>query len=271
MVERRVLLRDAVRGHALGDEEGAQDLVGGAREDVVGAEQVELLVPAALLRHQVLRGGDELLVRGGARVEDGLRALLTFVLHGVEEQAFVVLEDGQDGLAADRGPAAEGDGDLVLEEQLLRLLGEEVPVRGRVDHHGLDLLAHDSALGVDLLERHHADVAERHLADGHGAGQRMENADLDRAGALRPQHGRKADPRGGAEAHGRRRLEEVPARDVLHTYLLLTAGEWLGPLVGPSSGGTGARPRTPLSRRAAPSGEQAACPALGSIFPNNYR
>jgi hypothetical protein len=47
-------------------------------------------------------------------------------------------------------------------------------------------------------------------------------------------------------------LRKFPAREILHTYLLLTAGEWLGPLVGPSSGGTGARPRTPLSRRAAP-------------------
>jgi len=234
MVERRVLLRDIVGGHALGEQEGAKDLVGGAREDVVGAEQVELLVPAALLRHQVLSRRDQLLVGRGARVEDGLRALLTLVLDGIEEQAVVVFEDRQHGLAADRRPAAEGDRDLVLEEQLLRLLGEEVPVRGRVNDHGLDLLAHDAALRVDLLERHHADVAERHLADGHRARQRMENADLDRAAALGAEHSRKADPRGGAEADGRRRLEEVPARQILHTRLLLTSSEWLRPPIGPS-------------------------------------
>ena len=156
MVERGVLLRDGVRRNPLGEQERAQDLVGGAREDVVGAQQVELLVAAALLRHQVLRGRDELLVRGGAGVEDVLRALLALVLHGIEEQAVVVLEHGQDRLAAHRGPAAEGHGDLVLEEELLGLLREEVPVRGGVDDHGLDLLAHDAALGVDLLERHHA-------------------------------------------------------------------------------------------------------------------
>src|SRR5262249_17619425 len=150
----------------------------------------------------------------------GLAALLTLVLHGIEEQAFVVLEDGQDGLPAHRRPAAEGDGDLVLEEELLRLLREEVPVRGWVDDHGLDLLAHNPALGVDFLERHHADVAERNLADGHGPGERMENAYLHRARTLGPQHGRKADPRGCTEANGRRGLEEVPARQILHTCLL---------------------------------------------------
>src|SRR5437762_3593655 len=47
------------------------------------------------LRHQVLGRGDQLLVGRGASVKDCLRALLTFVLHGVEEQAFVVLEHRQ--------------------------------------------------------------------------------------------------------------------------------------------------------------------------------
>ncbi len=156
VIEGRVLLRDGVRGNALGEQERAQDLVGGAREDVVGAEQVELLVAAALLRHQVLRRRNQLLVRRGPGVEDVLRALLALVLHGIEEQAVVVLEHRQHRLAAHRGPAAEGHRHLVLEQELLRLLREEIPVRGGVHHHGLDLLAHDPALGVDLLERHHA-------------------------------------------------------------------------------------------------------------------
>ena len=42
------------------------------------------------------------------------------------------------------------------------------------------------------------DVAERHLADGHGAGERVQHADLDRAPALRSEDRREADARGRA-------------------------------------------------------------------------
>ena len=100
--------------------------VGRAREDVVGAEQVELLLLAALLAQQPLDGGQDLLVRRGPGVDDVLGALVALVLHRVEEQAVVLLEDRQHVLAADRGPAAEDRRDLVLEEQLLGLFGEDV-------------------------------------------------------------------------------------------------------------------------------------------------
>ena len=112
-----------------------------------------------------------------------LRQFLAFVLHGVEEQAVVLLEDGQHGLAADRSPAAEGHGDLVLLEELLGLFGEERPVGRAVHDDGLDLLAHHAALGVDFVEGEEQDVAQRRLADGHGAAERVEDADFD--GVLR--------------------------------------------------------------------------------------
>ena len=109
------------------------------------------------------------------------RHLFALVLHGIEEQAVVLLEDGQHGLAADRGPAAEGHGDLVLLEELLRLFGEERPVRSAVDDDGLDLLAHARrrlALISSKVKSKH--VAQRGFADGHRAAERVEHADFDR-------------------------------------------------------------------------------------------
>src|SRR2546430_5855820 len=53
-------------------------------------------------------------------------------------QPVLLLEDRQHRLAADRRPAAEDDRHLVLDQQLLRLLGEERPVGRRVDDDRLD-------------------------------------------------------------------------------------------------------------------------------------
>ena len=166
-------------------QERAQDLVGRARIDVVGAEQHEALGAAAFLAHQVLDGGNRLLVRRGAGVEHVLRQLFAFVLHRVEQQAVQFLEHRQHRLARHRGPAAEHDRDLVLRDQLARLLGEQRPVRRRVDDHGLELLAQHAALGVDLVDRHQRDVLQHRLADRHRAGQRVQHADLDRVGGVR--------------------------------------------------------------------------------------
>src|SRR2546425_1872683 len=212
VAERRVLLLDVRGRHALGDQERAEDLVRRAREHVVRAEQVELLVAAALLRHQVLGAGDELLVRARAGVEDVLAALLAFVLHGVEEQAVVVLEDRQHRFAADRGPAAEDDRDLVLEEELLGLFREQVPVGGGVDDDRLDLAAHHAALGVDLVDRHQHDVAQRDFADRHRAGERVEDADLDWLLALSGDDAWHPDAGGEAGAGYDGTLQELATR-----------------------------------------------------------
>ncbi len=188
VAERRVLLHDVLVLHALGVQERAQDLVGRARVDVVGAQQHEALGRAAVLRHQVFDRGDRLLVRRGARVEHVLAQLLAFILHRVEQQAVQLLEHRQHRLARHAGPAAEDHGHLVLRDQLARLLGEQRPVRGRVDDHRLELLAEDAALGVDLGDRHQRGVLQHRLGDRHRAGQRVQDADLDRVGRLGRRH-----------------------------------------------------------------------------------
>ena len=170
MAEGRVVLHDVVVGDALGVQEGAQDLVGGARIDVVGAEQHEALRLATVLAHQVFDRRDRLLVRRGAGVEHVARALLALVLDGVEQQSVELLEDRQHRLAGHRGPAAEHHVDLVLLEQLTGLLGEQRPVGGRVDDHRLDLLAEQSALLVEIVDHHQDGVLQGGLGDGHGAG-----------------------------------------------------------------------------------------------------
>ena len=94
-----------------------------------------------------------------------------FVLNAAEQQAVVVLEDGQHRLAADRRPASEDHRHLVLQEQLLGLLGEEVPVGRGIDHLRLHLPAHDAARLIDFLHGHQHDIAQGHFADRHGAAQ----------------------------------------------------------------------------------------------------
>ena len=70
---------------------------------------------------------------------------------------------------------------LSTDRRLPRLLGEQRPVGGRIDHHRFQLLAEHAALGVLLLDQHQHDVLQRGLADRHGAGQRVQDADLDRS------------------------------------------------------------------------------------------
>src|SRR5690606_26691541 len=167
---------DVLQRHAFAEQIFQQDQVRRLRIDVIRADQVELLLP---FREHVVDRGRRLLVHGLGGVEDVRRHLLALVLHRVEEQALLLLENGKDGFAADRCPATEGYSDLVDLEQRLRLLSEQRPVRGTVDHDRLDLLAQHTTGLVDLVERVEQNVAERSLADRHRAAEGMENADLD--------------------------------------------------------------------------------------------
>ena len=72
---------------------------------------------------------NDLLVRGGARVNDVGRLFETFVLHGVEQQVIVFLEDRLDGLARSRRSAAEYDADLLLSNEPFRAAGKRGPDR----------------------------------------------------------------------------------------------------------------------------------------------
>ena len=201
VAERGVLFHDVGIGDALGLQEGAQDLVGGARIDVVGAEQHEALGFAAVLAHQVFDGRDRLLVGRGAGVEDVLLEFFTLVLHRVEQQAVQFLEHRQHRLARDRCPAAEDDSDLVLGQQLARLFGEQRPVGGRIDDDRLQLLAHHAAGLVDFVDGHQRGFLQRRLGNGHGAGQGMQDADLDGVGGVSGEGGH-ADGRHGGGQNG---------------------------------------------------------------------
>ena len=154
------------------------DEVRGAGEDVVGAEQEERL--RALLLPQVVQCGDDLLVGGGTGVEDVVGRFQPLVLHRVEQQRVVALEDRQHRLAGRRGPAAEDGGDAFLLDQSLGTLGEGGGFGRTVLLLDLEFLAEHTAVVVDLLDRHLQGLVDGGLADGHGAGQRVDQADLDR-------------------------------------------------------------------------------------------
>ena len=183
MAERRVNLADIAILDAFAFQEGAQDLVGGARIDIVRAQQHEALGAAAILAHQVLHGRDRLLVRRGARIKHILFQFLALVLHGIEQQAVEFLKHGQDRLARHGRPAAEDDGDFILRHQLARLFREERPVRRRVDDDGLQLLAQHATLGIDFGDRHQGHVFQRRFRNGHGARQGVQDAHLDGVGS----------------------------------------------------------------------------------------
>ncbi len=209
VTERRVVDRDVFVLDALGLQIGLEDLVGGARIDIVGAFQHPALHLAAFLRHQVVDGRDRLLVGRGAGVEHVALALLALVLDRIEQDRVQFLEHRQHRLARHRGPAAEHRGDLFLGDQFARLFGEQRPVRRRIDDHRLKLLAEQAALLVLLLDQHQHDVFQRGLADRHGARKRMENADLDRFlrfGGQNGRHRKRKPGRGGEPAAGNRSL-----------------------------------------------------------------
>ena len=191
MPERRVVDHDVLGLHAFRLEVGLEDLVGRARIDVVRAGQHPALHLLFFL--QIVDRRDRLLVGRRAGVEHVALALLALVLHGVEEDAVELLEHRQHGLAGHRGPAAEHGRHLVRGDQLARLLGEQRPVGGRVDDHGLEFLAEQASLLVLLVDQHQHDVLQRRLADGHRAGERMQDAHLDRIlcrGLVGKRHGR---------------------------------------------------------------------------------
>jgi len=98
VAKRRVYLRDVRLRHALGLEERSQDLVGGARINVIGTEQEPAFGGAALFAHQVLDCGNGLLIGCCAGIEHVLRKLFAFVLHWVEQQAVQFLEHRQTDL-----------------------------------------------------------------------------------------------------------------------------------------------------------------------------
>src|SRR5580658_9362128 len=209
LAERRIVDHDVFGGDSLGFEERLQDLVGGARIDVIGAGEDPALDVAAFLAHQIFDRRDRLLIGCRSRIEDIARTLLALILDRIEEQPVQFFEDRQHRFARDRGPAAENDGDMILADEFARLFGEERPVRGRIDHDRLDLLAEQPALLVEIVDQHQDRVLEGGLADRHRPGQRMQHADLDRVVGRRCRQSR-YQPQPGDRQTGR--LHPLPHR-----------------------------------------------------------
>jgi len=105
--------------------------------------------------------------------------LLAFALARIEQEAALALDDRQHLLARGRGPAAEDRRDLVLVDELARLLGVELGVGGRVHDDRLDRAAEQPAARALRLDQHDQQFLQRPLASRHGAGQRMQDSDLD--------------------------------------------------------------------------------------------
>ncbi len=110
--------------NAFSVQERAQDLIGGAWVDVIGAEQEEALRAAAIFAHQVFHCRDRLLVRRGTCIEDIRRHLFALILHRVEEQPVEFFKDRQYRFTRYRCPAAEDHRDFILAQQLAGFLGK---------------------------------------------------------------------------------------------------------------------------------------------------
>jgi hypothetical protein len=153
----------------------ARDLVGRARPDIVRSEEIEGLC-VLLLLHPV-EAGDDLLRGLLPGIDDVLRCLEAFVEGRVIQHPVVLLEHRQHRLARCRRPAAHNGRDLVVDEEFLGFLGEGRPVAGAVLLDELDLAAEHAALRIDLIDGKLLGLNRAGLADRHGAGNRMQDAD----------------------------------------------------------------------------------------------
>ena len=156
----------------------AGDLVGRARPDVVGTEQIEGF--GVFRPVDPVQAGDDLLRCLLARVDDVLRLLETFVEGGIVQHAVELFEDGQHGLAGGGGPAAEDRGAMVDGEELFRFFGESRPIAGAVFLDKLDLAAEHAALLVYLVDGEFFGLDGAGFADCHCTGDGVKDADGDR-------------------------------------------------------------------------------------------
>jgi len=201
----------------------ARDLHRGARPDVVAADEEVGLGLLLLLRP--VQAVEDLLRCLLAGVDHVLALLQAFVEGGVVEQAVFLLEHRQHRLARGAGPAAEHGGDVVVDQQLLALLGEGRPVAGAVFLDDLDLAAEDAAHRVDLVDGELLGLDRAGFTDGHGAGGRVQLAD-DHLGVGHRQlrgvdlggrrGGRSAQTRQAEQRQGGGALQQLAALGRLH-------------------------------------------------------
>ena len=163
---------------------GLEDLVGGARIDVVGAGQHPAL--HLLLAHQVVDRRDRLLVRRRAGVEH-------------VAAAFLALGTGPGrtgGRSAPRTPAAPTcatpRSSSRTPRRICRPTATAAPSRRTAASSTPDrpprassFLPSSPPFLFCSVDQHQHDVLQRRLADRHGAGQRVQDADLDGAARRR--------------------------------------------------------------------------------------
>ena len=154
MAKWRILFHDIGLGNFLRFEKCPENFIGRARIDIIGAEQDETFSTAAVLGHQVFHGRNRLLIWRGAGVEYILRQFLAFILHRIKEQAVQFFEYRQHAFTRYRGPTAKNNGDLILSEQLARLLRKQRPVGSGIHDYGFQFFAKNPAFCIDLFHRH---------------------------------------------------------------------------------------------------------------------
>ena len=195
-------------GDALALQEGAQDLVGRARIDVVGAEQDAALGAAAFLAHQVLDRGDRLLVRRGAGVEHVLRRALrlrtapgrTAGRSAPRTPAAPTCATPRSSSRTRRRPCpASAAGGPFRRTAASWTPGRRRPARACLP--STPPLALISSIVIS------ATSFSDGLADRHRAGQRVQDADLDRVGGSTPIE----KPGSGNRRRRRCMLQEISA------------------------------------------------------------
>src|SRR5439155_11690423 len=178
MMEGGIFLLNIGFLHALLQEIEPQNFIGGAWIHVVSADQVKPLFIAPLRTHQKIYGWRGLLIDRGTGVDDVFGAFLTLILYRVEEETIVALEHGQHGFPTHRRPASKYRGNFILLEEFFGFLSEQVPVRRWIFDEGFHLATQNTAGSIDFVNGHQHHFFNWRLADGHGATQRMQDADF---------------------------------------------------------------------------------------------
>ena len=174
------------------------DEVGRPRIDIVGADQEDPLLLATGGAGEPVEKRQDLLVGHHAAIHAVGRRLIALVLHRIEQQPLVFLEERQHALAAGARPAAKHRR-RPLVEHLPRFHEPQFGSRPRVGRDQFHLPAEDAASRIDPLEGMRLDVAERSAAHGGRTGLRVEEA-----------HGHRFLPGGYAAgaAHKHRRSQQ---------------------------------------------------------------
>ena len=136
MTKRCVVDEDVFSSNAVIEQIGFEDIVRGARIDIVGAQKREFFNTQFF--KEIVSCGDRLLVRSSTGVEDVFGAFFAFILHGIEHQAIQFFQNRKGGLAGNRGPRPEDHIHFSHGQQFACFFCKEGPVRRRIDNDSFD-------------------------------------------------------------------------------------------------------------------------------------